>query len=79
MQYLEPDVPGMHTTPTIDFEVVVCGEIVLELDNGASVTLGQETRSCRTGRAIVGAMTATSRQLLQGSSAAHITRKFAAR
>ena len=38
-QYLEPDVPGMHTTPTIDFEVVLAGEIVLELDEGASVTL----------------------------------------
>ena len=39
VQYLEPDVPGMHTTPTIDFEVVVSGQIVLELDDGASVTL----------------------------------------
>jgi mannose-6-phosphate isomerase-like protein (cupin superfamily) len=38
-QYLEPDAPGMHTTPTIDFEVVLSGEIVLELDDGASVTL----------------------------------------
>jgi mannose-6-phosphate isomerase-like protein (cupin superfamily) len=39
VQYLEPDVPGMHTTPTIDFEVVLSGEVVLELDEGASVTL----------------------------------------
>jgi mannose-6-phosphate isomerase-like protein (cupin superfamily) len=38
-QYLEPDVPGMHTTPTVDFEVVVSGEVVLELDDSASVTL----------------------------------------
>ena len=38
-QYLEPDTPGMHTTPTIDFEVVLSGEVVLELDDGASVTL----------------------------------------
>jgi mannose-6-phosphate isomerase-like protein (cupin superfamily) len=38
-QYLEPNVPGMHTTPTIDFEVVLSGEIVLELDDGAAVTL----------------------------------------
>ena len=38
-QYLEPDVPGMHTTPTMDFEVVLAGEIVLELDEGVSVTL----------------------------------------
>ena len=45
-QYLEPDATGMHTTPTIDFEVVLSGEIVLELDEGASVTL-------RTGDTIV--------------------------
>jgi quercetin dioxygenase-like cupin family protein len=38
-KYLEPDTPGMHTTPTIDFEVVLSGEVVLELDDGASVTL----------------------------------------
>jgi mannose-6-phosphate isomerase-like protein (cupin superfamily) len=38
-QYLEPDEPGMHTTPTIDFELVVSGEVILELDDGATVTL----------------------------------------
>ena len=37
--YMEADEPGMHTTPTVDFEVVVTGEVVLELDNGASMTL----------------------------------------
>lgn len=36
---LEPDHPGMHTTDTVDFEVVLSGEIVLELDDGAEVTL----------------------------------------
>jgi len=45
-QYLEPDATGMHTTPTIDFELVLSGEVVLELDEGASVTL-------RTGDTIV--------------------------
>ncbi len=35
----EPDHPGMHTTDTVDFEVVVSGEITLELDDGAEVTL----------------------------------------
>ncbi len=39
VQYLEPDAPGMHTTPTIDFDLVIAGEIVLELDNGATKTL----------------------------------------
>ena len=29
----------MHTTDTIDFEVVLEGTIVLELDDGAEVTL----------------------------------------
>jgi hypothetical protein len=38
-QYLEVDNPGMHTTATIDFEVVLEGEVTLELDDGATVTL----------------------------------------
>jgi len=38
--YMEPDAPGMHTTATIDFEVVLSGQVTLELDDGASVTLG---------------------------------------
>jgi steroid delta-isomerase-like uncharacterized protein len=38
-QYLEPDAPGMHTTPTIDFEVIVSGEVTLELDDSATVVL----------------------------------------
>lgn len=36
---MEPDHPGMHTTDTVDFEIVLSGEIVLELDDGAEVTL----------------------------------------
>ena len=38
--HLEPDAPGMHTTATVDYEFVVSGRIVLELDDGASVELG---------------------------------------
>lgn len=34
--HLEPDHPGMHTTATVDFEYVVSGRCVLELDNGAT-------------------------------------------
>lgn len=37
--YMEPDAPGMHTTPTIDFEVVLSGEVWLELDDGVEVHL----------------------------------------
>ncbi|HTM33064.1 MAG TPA: cupin domain-containing protein, partial [Vicinamibacterales bacterium] len=37
--YMEPDSPGMHTTPTVDIDVVISGEIVMELDEGKTVTL----------------------------------------
>jgi mannose-6-phosphate isomerase-like protein (cupin superfamily) len=37
--HMEAANPGMHTTDTIDFEYVVSGEIVLELDDGAEVVL----------------------------------------
>lgn len=35
----EPDHPGMHTTDSIDYDVVLEGEITLELDDGAQVLL----------------------------------------
>ncbi|WAC57571.1 cupin domain-containing protein [Gordonia sp. SL306] len=35
----EPDAPGMHTTPTIDYAVLLSGTVVLELDNNASTEL----------------------------------------
>ncbi|GAA2118755.1 cupin domain-containing protein [Actinomadura napierensis] len=35
----EPDAPGMHTTPTVDYVVVLDGTVVLELDDGATTTL----------------------------------------
>ena len=37
--HMEADNPGMHTTDTVDFEVIISGQVVLELDDGASVTL----------------------------------------
>jgi quercetin dioxygenase-like cupin family protein len=36
---LEPGNPGMHTTDTIDFEVVLSGAVILELDDGAEKEL----------------------------------------
>lgn len=39
LAHMDPSEPGMHTTATIDFEVVLAGEVVLELDDGAEVTL----------------------------------------
>lgn len=38
-EVLEPANPGMHTTDTVDFDVVVSGECYLELDNGAETLL----------------------------------------
>ncbi|MBT2304897.1 cupin domain-containing protein [Variovorax paradoxus] len=35
----EPNHPGMHTTDSIDYDVVLEGEITLELDDGAQVLL----------------------------------------
>ncbi|MFM9927259.1 cupin domain-containing protein [Variovorax sp. H27-G14] len=37
----EPAHPGMHTTDSVDYDVVLEGEIVLELDDGAQVQLGK--------------------------------------
>jgi mannose-6-phosphate isomerase-like protein (cupin superfamily) len=39
LSYMDPSDPGMHATDTIDFEVVLEGTVVLELDDGAKVTL----------------------------------------
>ena len=38
-EHMEPADPGMHTTATVDFEVVISGQATLELDDGAKVTL----------------------------------------
>ena len=35
----EVDNPGMHTTDTVDFDVVLSGEVFMELDAGAEVLL----------------------------------------
>jgi quercetin dioxygenase-like cupin family protein len=39
LDHMEPGAPGMHTTATVDVEVVLSGTVVLELDDGATVTL----------------------------------------
>lgn len=38
-EHLEQDNPGMHTTATIDYGVVLSGEATLELDDGAKTVL----------------------------------------
>ncbi|MGD9954513.1 MAG: cupin domain-containing protein [Candidatus Nanopelagicales bacterium] len=35
-ELFEPDAPGMHTTPTVDYVVVLEGTVVLELDEGTA-------------------------------------------
>ena len=39
LEVLEPDYPGMHTTDTVDYDVVVFGEVYLELDDGVETLL----------------------------------------
>jgi mannose-6-phosphate isomerase-like protein (cupin superfamily) len=39
LDHMEIDDPGMHTTDTVDFEVVLSGEVTLELDDGAERTM----------------------------------------
>ena len=46
IEHLELDNPGMHTTDSIDFGIVLRGEIFLELDNG-------EERLLRAGDCVV--------------------------
>jgi mannose-6-phosphate isomerase-like protein (cupin superfamily) len=36
---IEPDNPGMHTTDTVDYGIVLDGEVWLELDDGEEVVL----------------------------------------
>lgn len=36
---MEPDNPGMHTTDSVDYDIVISGELWLELDDGATVHL----------------------------------------
>lgn len=38
-QAMEPGHPGMHTTDTVDYNIVMSGELALELDDGKEVTL----------------------------------------
>jgi len=37
---MDPSEPGMHTSQTVDYGVVLSGQMRLELDDGASVLLG---------------------------------------
>jgi mannose-6-phosphate isomerase-like protein (cupin superfamily) len=34
------DHPGMHETDTVDYDIIMSGQITMELDNGPEVTLG---------------------------------------
>ena len=53
--YLEPGNPGMHTTDTVDFEVALSSEVILELDDGPRRCSARATPWCRTARATAAA------------------------
>ncbi|HZP31457.1 MAG TPA: cupin domain-containing protein [Acidimicrobiia bacterium] len=38
-RWMEPENPGMHTTDSVDLDIVLSGEVWLELDDGAEVHL----------------------------------------
>jgi mannose-6-phosphate isomerase-like protein (cupin superfamily) len=38
-ELFEHDNPGMHTTPTVDYDIVIDGEVWLELSDGREVKL----------------------------------------
>jgi mannose-6-phosphate isomerase-like protein (cupin superfamily) len=38
-EHAEPDEPGMHTTATVDYGIVLSGQATLELDDGVTVVL----------------------------------------
>ncbi len=38
-ELFEQDAPGMHTTPSVDYGVVLAGSLVLDLDNGETTEL----------------------------------------
>lgn len=40
--YFEPDHPGMHTTDSVDYAVVLEGEVWLELDDGRQLQVGAQ-------------------------------------
>jgi hypothetical protein len=42
---MEPESPGMHTTNTVDVDIVLAGEVVLELDDGVETVLRTATWS----------------------------------
>ena len=39
VEALEPDNPGMHATDSVDYGIVLSGELELELDEGATTTV----------------------------------------
>jgi hypothetical protein len=41
IQAFEPNAPGMHTTDSVDYDIVLDGEVWLELDDGAETLLQQ--------------------------------------
>ncbi len=53
-EVLEPEHPGMHTTDTVDFDVIVSGEVYLELEMTPKFCSRRETAWYRTAHATLG-------------------------
>ena len=69
LRYMDPSDPGMHATDTIDFEVVLEGTVLLELDDGAEVTLNAGDTVVQNGTSTAGRTRVTSRLGWLSSSA----------
>jgi hypothetical protein len=54
LAHMELENPGMHTTKSVDVDIVLSGEVVLELDDGVETLLRTGDRSCRMARATGG-------------------------
>ena len=62
-ELMEPVNPGMHASHTVDYGVVLSGEVDLELDDRVVKRLKAGTAACRTVRSMRGGIQATSTAL----------------
>ena len=58
---MEPDHPGTHTTDSVDFAVIISGEVWLEVDGGKRVSSAPAIASSSAGRGTPGTTSRTNR------------------
>ncbi len=63
---MEPEHPGMHTTTTIDYDIMLSGEIWCDLDDGVTVQRvtrhawrNKSSEPCVTASRLIGALTSS--------------------